>query len=437
MARTTAPGPRGKPFVGDLLAYQYDRIGWLRANRDRYGDVVRLAPKIVAVHHPELAHQVLAGTDDGYAVDPLLRSTRRDRRALEAYQAEWTRVRRGVWRSLSARITQLHLARFTTRLGADLAGYADRPVDVLAACRLLLGRAIVDFCVGGGADRSELDELYGSADELFHTALAALVGGEGRTWWSRRPAGRAAVRANQRLLDQLGGLVARRSAGRRPAEPRDLLDLLLGPGRGEPDAPLVAMLRTVIFASHGVPGTALAWIMLSLAAHPAAAAAVAAEGAALRHGDLRALDALPQTGAYIREVLRLHPPQWLITRSAVRPAELGGERIPAGTEVLVCAYLLHRDPRWWTDPDEFRPARWLARDLPHARYAYLPFGAGPRVCPGSHLALTHLAAVTALVTRDYHLRLPLPGDVPATYDGLFAPVRLRGGWWSAAANRER
>jgi cytochrome P450 len=412
MASTTAPGPRGKPLVGDILAYESDRVGWLARNRDRYGDVVRLSPKMVAVHRPELAHRVLAATNDEYTIDALLKSTAREWRALQAYLAEWMQVRREVWKSVSERLTQVHLERFTDRLAADLATHSGRRIDVLATCRRMLGRAIVDFCVGGEPDRSTLDDLYESADALFRTALTALVGGEGRAWWTRRPSARAAVRANRLLLRKLAEFVARRQATRRPDEPRDLLDALLGPTVDA--AHVVSVLRTVMFASHGVPGTALAWVALSLTAHPSIA---------------RELDAPPRTEAFVREVLRLYPPQWLITRTALRDTEIDGHRIPAGTEVLVCPYLLHRDPRWWADPEEFRPSRWQGRDQPHARHAYLPFGAGPRVCPGSHLAMIHLTATTAVLARDYELRLPSWHEMSSTYDGLFAPTELHGGWW--------
>lgn len=423
MVRITVPGPRGKPLVGDILAYESDRIGWLARNRDAYGDVVRLSPKIVAVHHPELAHRVLAATNEEYTVDALLKSTGREWRALQAYLTEWMQVRRGVWKSLSDQLTQVHLERFTDRFSGDLAAYSGQPIDVLATCRRILGRAIVDFCVGGDVDRSTLDDLYESADALFQTALTALVGGEGRTWWSRRPSARAAVRANRILLRKLGELVDRRQAARRPEAPRDLLDALVGRST-ENASRVVSVLRTVMFASHGVPGTALAWIALSLAAHPSVAAAVAAEASA----GLSGVDTLPFTQNVVRESLRLYPPQWLITRTALHDTEIDGHRVPAGTEVLVCAYLLHRDPRWWTHPEVFQPSRWQGRDRPHTRHAYLPFGAGPRICPGSQLAMTHLIAVTALLARDCELHLPPLHEVSPTCDGLLAPIRLRGSW---------
>jgi unspecific monooxygenase len=431
MAGTDAPGPRGKPFVGDIVAYQADRIGWLTTSRDRYGDVVRLAPKIIVVSDAELAHQVLAATDGRYTVDATLRSGAGERRALEEYLTNWMRVRREVWKSLADRLNQLHVTRFAAHLSAELGGRAGDQGDVLATVRRLLGRAIVDFCVGAEPDRAALDTVYGAADELFQTALQALVGGEGRARWTRRPAARAAVEANNRLLELLGRLVAERQRRPRRSEPDDLLDALLDRSEQTPVRETVSVLRTILFASHGVPGTAAAWIALLLAEHPAAAATIAQEAAGMTPAGTGVTDALPYTTAVVREALRLYPPQWLLTRTASLPTEIGGYRVPAGTEVLMCPYLMHRDPRWWEHPERFDPSRWLQREQPHARHAYLPFGAGPRVCPGAHLAMAHLTMLTALLARDYRLRLPRLADVPVSSEGLLAPEGLSGGWDAA------
>ena len=138
--------------------------------------------------------------------------------------------------------------------------------------------------------------------------------------------------------------------------------------------------------------------------------------------------AAPYTTAFIKEALRLYPPQWLITRTSKVPIELAGHRLPANTEVLICPYLLHRDPRWWTDPERFDPDSWLGRDQPHGRYAYLPFGAGPRVCPGSLLATVQLTALTTLLARDYRLELPPLANVRPSTDGLMLPTGVTGSW---------
>ncbi|MGA8113195.1 MAG: cytochrome P450, partial [Actinocatenispora sp.] len=225
--------------------------------------------------------------------------------------------------------------------------------------------------------------------------------------------------------------VVRRRTEAYPGDPRDLLDALLaGTRTGESDdAMIVSVLRMAMFASHGVPGTALSWILLRLVAEPETAAAVRREATAeLRPGAPESGAALELTTAVIQEVLRLHPPQWLLTRTALRATTLGGYPVRAGQEVLVCPYVLHRDGRFWSEPERFDPSRWLTGERPHARHAYLPFGAGPRICPGSALALRQLSVLTAVLARDFVLRLPALAEVEATCDGLLLPAGVRGGW---------
>lgn len=437
MARSTVPGPRGQWLVGDVVAYQRDRLGWLAASRERYGDVVRLAPGTVVVHDAELAHRVLATTNETFTVDSVLRSGRRERRRLEAHLEEWMRVRRGVWRSVAERVTGLHLERFAADFAAGLRQRAGRRVDIADASRTLLGQAIADFCVGGESDAAAVQTLCEAADRLFLAALRALVVGEGRVAWWPRPAARAAEEANGRLIELLAALVRDRRRRGVPPSPRDLLDGLVAGAESEQDVQLcVLVLRTIMFASHGVPGTAFSWIALLLSEHPDQLDRVAAEAAgasAAGAADLPA--AAPHTTAFIKEALRLYPPQWLVTRAASQPFELGGHALPANTEVLVCPYLIHRDRRWWSDPDRFDPDRWLGRDQPHGRHAYLPFGAGPRVCPGSLLATVQLTVLTTLLARDYDLDLPPLASVRPSTDGLMLPAGLTGTWRARARSR--
>ncbi|MGC4892846.1 cytochrome P450 [Micromonospora sp. DT31] len=404
------PGPPGQWLIGDVTAYQRDRLGWLARNRDRYGDVVRLSSGVVAVHDPELVHQVLAQTNGAYAVDSGLRAGRRERLAREAQVAEWMAVRRDIWHNVADQITHLHAERFTARMAHDLAGLAGSSFDLTETCRRLLGRALTDFCAGADGDPDRLDALAEAADNLFGSALQALLSHEGRVGWWPRPHAREAVRANHRLLDLLGELVRRRLPLARPEKPRDLVDGLTAGITSEADVNrAVSVLRSVMFASHGVPGAAQAWIALRLAERPELAAAVAADA----EGRYLA--------AVIKEALRLHPPQWLITRTTAQPVVIGGHDIDRGVEVLLCPYLLHRDPRFWSEPERFDPDRWLGAGQPHARHAYLPFGAGPRFCPGSLLATTQLTIATKMVARDYRLELPPLPAVQATTNGLLMP----------------
>ncbi|MFB7222630.1 cytochrome P450, partial [Streptomyces sp. NPDC056227] len=179
---------------------------------------------------------------------------------------------------------------------------------------------------------------------------------------------------------------------------------------------------------------AAGWILLHLARYPQAADRVAAE-AALLPADPAAttsthLDCLQYTQALVREVLRLHPPSWLLTRRAPRRTQLADYTIDAGSTVLVCPYTAHRDAREHSEPDQFQPERWLDDSgSPAKPGVFLSFGTGPHACEGAALAMAMLTLLTAQTARCYHLSEP-PGPEPSyrvtTFEGLTTVgLRLR------------
>ena len=125
---------------------------------------------------------------------------------------------------------------------------------------------------------------------------------------------------------------------------------------------------------------------------------------------------LPLTTAVLAETLRLWPPSWMFSRRVLEPLALGGRTISAGTMCLISPALLHRDTRWWVEPDQFRPHRWLRREPgqpdrfdPKApgqpRGAFLPFGAGPRMCIGEQFAWAEAATMLAELGRTWRVHL--------------------------------
>jgi cytochrome P450 len=125
---------------------------------------------------------------------------------------------------------------------------------------------------------------------------------------------------------------------------------------------------------------------------------------------------LPLTTAVLAETLRLWPPSWMFSRRVLEPMVLGGRTVQVGTMCLVSPALLHRDPRWWPEPELFRPNRWLRRVPGKAdrfdpkspgqpRGAYLPFGAGPRMCIGEQFAWLEATTVLAELGRTWRIRV--------------------------------
>ena len=119
---------------------------------------------------------------------------------------------------------------------------------------------------------------------------------------------------------------------------------------------------------------------------------------------------LPYTEWVIREAMRLYPPAWMIAREALGDCEIGGYHVPKGTQLLMSQWLVHRDPRWFDNPEKFHPERWdqdLIKRLP--RCAYFPFGDGPRICIGNHFAMMEAVLILATITRRFRLSIE-PGQ---------------------------
>jgi cytochrome P450 len=154
---------------------------------------------------------------------------------------------------------------------------------------------------------------------------------------------------------------------------------------------------TLMLAGHETTANALTWALFLLGKHPDVQDRLAAEVAAFADAGptFADLHTLSYTRAVVSEALRMYPPAWLLGRTIVAPLEFGGWHAPAGTVVLTSPMLLHRDRRWFPDPDTFDPGRWLD-DRRHAvpKHAYLPFGSGPRACIGEQFAWAE--AITAL-----------------------------------------
>jgi cytochrome P450 len=170
---------------------------------------------------------------------------------------------------------------------------------------------------------------------------------------------------------------------------------------------------TIFLAGHESTSLALFYSFYLLANHPAVEQKLAAELQSVLGGKLPTAEdvaRLTYCEWVFREAMRLYPPVWAIGREPLQDCEIGGYRVPRGTQLFLVQYLVHHDPRWYENPDVFRPERWdgdLARRLP--RCAYFPFGDGPRICIGNHFAMMEGILVLATIAQRYRLSL-VPGQ---------------------------
>ncbi|MGJ7520940.1 cytochrome P450 [Variovorax sp. LT1P1] len=190
-------------------------------------------------------------------------------------------------------------------------------------------------------------------------------------------------------------------------------------GEPMPDRALLDEVMTLIVAGHETTASTLNWTWYLLSRHPEAEAALHAAIAHATPGGTVADQALSTPFAsadhveqVLQEALRLYPPVWLFSRRALQDDTLGGHHVPAGTDIFICPYLLHRDAAQWDRPEEFLPAR-FAPDAAAGRhrFAYLPFSAGPRFCVGAGFAMAEMATHLTMVAQRF--RLVAVGTEPA------------------------
>jgi cytochrome P450 len=160
---------------------------------------------------------------------------------------------------------------------------------------------------------------------------------------------------------------------------------------------------TLFLAGHETAALSLTWAAYLVATHPEIQERAAEEVFTVTAGgDVRAehYPHLRFVTAVVKEALRLYPPVWSLGRVATKDSTLGGLPIVKGTDIWLCLHRLHRDPRWYPEPERFRPERWLGNQA-QRRFTYVPFGIGPRVCIGQHFAMAETVLGLASMLRRF------------------------------------
>jgi len=231
----------------------------------------------------------------------------------------------------------------------------------------------------------------------------------------------------RKLTKLVAGLLARRRA--EPGEHFDYVAMLMSARDKDSGAPmgereLIDEVMTLIVAGHETTASGLNWTWYLLSQHPEAEARLHAELDAapeIAAPGLAQMEALAYTHQVLDEALRLYPPGWLLSRRTIEADVLGGFPVPAGTNVLLPLYLVHRHPGFWKEPERFWPERFAPEhEAERPRFAYMPFAAGPRHCIGESFALYEMLMHLYKVARRY--RLAYVPDKPLE---LEAQINLR------------
>ena len=246
--------------------------------------------------------------------------------------------------------------------------------------------------------------------------------------------------ADLKILDEVVYQIIRERRQTKEDKP-DLLAMLLSAvdeetAEGMTDLQLHDEVLTLLLAGNETTAMALAWAWYLLAQHPEVEARLAAEletTLAGRTPTLEDLPRLPYTQMVLEETMRLYPPAWFLMRKAIHEDTIGGYTIPANTFISYSAYTLHRHPDFWDTPERFDPERFTPeRSANRPRFAYLPFGAGPRLCIGNSFAMLEGQLILATVAQRYRFTLvpghpvtPEPALTLRTRSGVLVTTRRR------------
>ncbi|MDF0675898.1 MAG: cytochrome P450 [Nitrospira sp.] len=431
--------PGGVPLLGHLGAFKRAPLetiyGWWR----RHGDALRfrLGPKtLYLLSHPNLVEEIFVQQSDRFVKvydpqRPVGLALVLGNGLVTSSGEVWKRHRR-IIQPVFHRSRMAAMADRMAQVGEQrVAGWADRegqPVDI-AAEMMQLALEVISQTMFTTSMAQHIGQISHAlrvslkyAFDSFHNPLRLPS-------WVPTPRNRE-FRSVMQFMDGLiyGLLAERRRTG---ATYGDLLDLLLQArdeetGIGLSDQELRDEALTIFAAGHETTANALAWTWYLLSTHPEAKARFHEEVDRVLQGrtpNADDLQHLPYTRAVFEESLRLYPPAPVVQRKAATNTTVGGLALPVGALVFVGIYNLHRHPAFWPNPEQFLPERWLDGERPSSRYAYLPFGAGPRACVGIHFASVEGPLLLALIGRRYDLQLAQETVEPE----LMVTLRPKGG----------
>ncbi len=401
-----------------------DPLAFLAEQWRVHGDVVQFpipSPPTYMVSHPDDVRMVLVGrsrdvTKDTIQYRALSRVTGQG--LLTSNNPLWREHRRVLQPAFHAD-TLPRVAEHTARAASGLVerlrevgdgGVVDIDAEVMTVALEVVGDSLFGHELGPVADRLARATLTALGEVVAMARMPLRL-----PTWIPTPGNRRMAGALSELDAAVEAILAQRAA-QGPSNPPDMLDMLQAStlDRREIRDEIV----TFLVAGHETVASALTWALVLLGAHPEVADRVAQEADDVLGASIPRTGLLPDgtagapvitmsllaqlrvARAVVDEAMRLHPPAWLITRSTTAAMELSGAHIPAGSLLILSPWLVHRHPAAWKEPEEFRPDRFLAAEgASGLRNAYIPFGAGPRMCIGRDFAYAEAVLCLAMVCR--------------------------------------
>lgn len=446
------PGPADRGIIGNFPLGSRDPLGLFRQWAAEYGDIFHyrvLHRHVYALNHPDLVKDVLLTNARNFIKGDALRNNRRifGNGLLTNEGEPWRQQRRLMQPAFRHDRIQAY--------GEGMVGHAERMIagwhdgesrDIYDDMMRVTLKIVTEelFAVQIAADR---DRFAAGINTLFELSSGGRILMPPLLRMVPTPGNLRYHRAARKLDDIVYGLIRKRKAEMAQAavESDDLFSVLLRAtdenGLAMSDKQIRDEVLTLLLAGHETTAVALSWTWYLLAQHPHVERTLWSElhrvlnGRSPRPQDL---PDLPYTERVIKEAMRLYPPIWAIVRSPVSDCEIGGYRVPAGSTILMSQWIMHHDPRYYPEPERFDPDRWLEERSPGTpsgipKFAYFPFGAGPRTCIGASFAMMEAVLVLATTAQHFQVRLA-PGIVPEPTPTI--TLRPKGGIKVVLSRRE-
>ncbi len=416
------PGPKGLPIVGVGLQVRRDPLATLQRMAREYGDIVRLPVLLqsrILLNHPDWIEQVLVVQQSKFHKSILTKDAterllgqgllisegdfwRRQRRLA---QPAFHRTRVNEYASTMIEIGQAHVREWRDGEERDLAQEM-MALTLDVAVKTLFGTTLP----------SEARQVGRAMTFLMRYQLGRLRSPfrMPRNWPT--PKNRRAQREYDFLDSLVYKIILERQAQGNSQPHSDLLSLLMGAMDEDGSQMTSKQLRdetmTLFLAGHETTAQTLSWTWYLLSQNPRAEARLHEELYGVLGGrapDIADLRQLPYLQGALNEALRLYPPAYILARTSIESCQIGGYEFPAGSTILMSQWVMHRDARFYDEPESFRPERWLdglENRLPAG--AYFPFGDGPRRCIGQGFALLETALLIGMIAQRFRFQL-VPG----------------------------
>ena len=434
-------------IIGQVLPafFKFDPLAFGMGMARKYGDIAyyHLGPlRVYQLNHPDLVRQILVEQPEKFHKPRLVK------RAFRPFAGNGLLTSDGeLWKQQRKLIQPAFHHRQLAAYGDVMVAHTLRMVESFANGEVReigaeMTKLTLDVVVGslfGSELPPEAREIGGSMSAVMDAANYRLNRPVHIPSWvpTRRNLREKRVLAGLDSMLRTLVLARRASSDCNPGGREDLLSVLLAAvdedsGVRMSDQQLRGEMMTLFLAGHETTATALTWTWYLLSRHPEVDAKLREELDRVLGGRAPAaieLPKLPYTEMVIREAIRLYPPGPLFAREPVEDVIIGGYKVMAGSIVTVNTYALQRDPRFYADAERYDPERfgpgWEER-IP--RYAYLPFGGGPRVCIGNGFAMMEARLILATVAQHYKLSLEASAEIePIQLVTLkpSGPVRMR------------